>query len=361
LAWGDYPFHPKDSNMMHSRRKGFTLVELLVVIAIIGILVAMIVPAVNVATGIARKNQCLANQRSWGQAMLQHATDKDAFPGRVSTVRTNYQSPNAPQLLAISWMTKLLPYIEKNAEWDQLLVVENFFVDPVPTTPEREKIELEIATCPSDPPESSGGWRSSYVVNTGVWDAEYTKMPVDSRFNGICHDLRKSDENRVDPAFVSKNDGAGTTILLSENVNALAWPVIEETLHGIVWMFEPWVKVPRGAKSGDQLYAINIGVDDMTDSQIEGLLNVPTQLGSTMIHYARPSSRHSGGVNVIFCDGHGSFLSEEVDWTVYKRLLTPSDQKATHPHVTAAQLNQMKNDAQLSKLFAPLSDTDLNP
>jgi prepilin-type N-terminal cleavage/methylation domain-containing protein/prepilin-type processing-associated H-X9-DG protein len=342
--------------MSKQNKKGFTLAELLVVIAIIGILATLILPAVNVATGVARKNQCLNNQRTWGQAMMAHATDKEYFPGRVSLVKPNYPHV-AP--LNISWMTRLLPYIDKNNEWEQMLSVKDFFIDPIPATPEREKIELEIATCPSDPPESTGGWRTSYIANVGVWDGEYTKTRVkDTRWNGVCHDLRPEAalENRVDPGFISKNDGTSTTLLLSENVNAIAWPVIEETLHGFVWMIEPWKLEPRSVSSTDQIYAINVAMDEITDSEIESLLQVPDRVGAAMLRFARPSSQHTGGVNVIYCDGHGAFLSQEIDWTVYKRLLTPSDENALHPHVTKADLQ-----TRYPLLFAPLSDTDLNP
>jgi prepilin-type N-terminal cleavage/methylation domain-containing protein/prepilin-type processing-associated H-X9-DG protein len=86
-------------------RRGFTLVELLVVIAIIGVLVALILPAIQAAREAARRTQCKNNLRQLGVAVQTHHDSRGAFPmGRDGTNK-----------LAVSWAFQLLPYLEQNA------------------------------------------------------------------------------------------------------------------------------------------------------------------------------------------------------------------------------------------------------
>ena len=73
--------------MSWNTRRGFTLVELLVVIAIIGVLVGLLIPAVNFARQTARKAECLNNIRGIGQALVQFESDKGAFPSRIERLR----------------------------------------------------------------------------------------------------------------------------------------------------------------------------------------------------------------------------------------------------------------------------------
>ena len=163
------------------RRPGFTLVELLVVIAIIGLLVALLVPAVQGAREIMRKTQCMNNLRSLGQAMTQHHTAKESFPGRI-----NFATSNQGEQVPISWMGKLLPYIDKNNVWnailDESVSLQEWNATVIPaltaTTPVMGvtggpawyTLELEVATCPSDPATGQLAARLSYVMNTGIWD-----------------------------------------------------------------------------------------------------------------------------------------------------------------------------------------------
>lgn len=95
-------------NPRSTNRFGFTLVELLVVIAIIGILVALLLPAVQAAREAARKSQCLNNLKQLGVALHNHLTAKGAFPAgsHLCEISTFYQ--------------ELLPYVEDEALDDQL-------------------------------------------------------------------------------------------------------------------------------------------------------------------------------------------------------------------------------------------------
>ena len=103
------------SSKGHSRR-GFTLVELLVVIAIIGVLVGLLLPAVQSAREAARRSQCMNNLKQLGLALQNHHDVKGAFP----PVATFGQPGPYPQRASHhTWCTYILPYMEEIATFDQ--------------------------------------------------------------------------------------------------------------------------------------------------------------------------------------------------------------------------------------------------
>ena len=324
---------------MSKKNLGFTLVELLVVIAIIGVLVGLLVPAVNYAREAARKSQCLNRVRGLGQAMLQHESAKQNFPGRINFVRNN-QGQQVP----VSWATKILPYIEQGNVWD--LVVNSNSGDQSLYA----GIDLDLMTCPSDPGDGSQiPGRLSYVMNTGAWDDDFgvriqevfnpSGRANDIRANGIGHVNRNNQfDQKVDLGFLGKNDGAGSTILLSENINAVNWANLDEALHGLVWNYNPenvWIDENAQPASG-RMYRINQGADRLTDKQLLDMSNdsiTSNKPRGLLNSFARPSSNHAGGVNVAYCDGHASFLSEEIDPNIYGQLLSTARSQARHPRM----------------------------
>src|SRR5262245_30040010 len=87
------------------RRDGFTLVELLVVIAIIGVLVALLLPAVQSARESSRRTKCQNNLKQWALAALNHESAYAKFPyGNKADVLDSY-----------TWMHLSLPYVEQQA------------------------------------------------------------------------------------------------------------------------------------------------------------------------------------------------------------------------------------------------------
>src|SRR5690606_39193423 len=96
-----------------------TLVELLVVIAIIGVLVALLLPAIQAAREAARRNQCVNNLKQMGIALQMHHDAKKNFPaGRTNT---NAGPGTATSPLGVSWAFGLLPYMEQNTIYDSLV------------------------------------------------------------------------------------------------------------------------------------------------------------------------------------------------------------------------------------------------
>lgn len=102
----------------HTTRRAFTLVELLVVIAIIGVLVGLLLPAVQSAREAARRTQCINNMRQLGLALHNHHDSFGTLPPGWTTKTTAGVQGNGVALWG--WATMILPYVEENALSDQL-------------------------------------------------------------------------------------------------------------------------------------------------------------------------------------------------------------------------------------------------
>src|SRR5689334_1907778 len=100
-------------------RKAFTLVELLVVIAIIGILIALLLPAINMAREAARRTQCKNNLRQMGIAFNNFHEANKRFPSGNECDKappgTGSSSTCRPRYGCINWFARLMPYLEETA------------------------------------------------------------------------------------------------------------------------------------------------------------------------------------------------------------------------------------------------------
>ena len=131
---------------MHTRRIGFTLVELLVVIAIIGVLIALLLPAVQAAREAARLTQCTNHLKQLALA-VQNCVDakKSLPPGKVVQTDTSCAGPSAE---FSNWAIEILPYIEESAIYDQ------YRFDQVNSSVANQVVTQRITAgmlCPSDP------------------------------------------------------------------------------------------------------------------------------------------------------------------------------------------------------------------
>jgi len=259
--------------MKRATRTGFTLVELLVVITIIGMLMALLLPAVQSARESARRATCQSNQHNITLAMVQYESLRGYFPGYAITVGGS----------DTSWAVGLFPYMGNNNVYEKW------------TNGQKPTPYLQIFTCPSDPPDvvRANMPHQAYIVNAG-------KEGTNNINDGVFNDTRDSVSSpaRVGLAHINANDGPTTTLLLSENVipnnrNGLSWNSSSEGAVGFVWKDN---------------YPADMGVN----YQVEGQSR------------PRPASRHSGGVMASYADGHQAFLREDVDRKVLKALMTPN-------------------------------------
>jgi len=372
-------------------RLAFTLVELLVVIAIIGTLVGLLLPAVQAARENARKAECANNQKQLGLGMIAYNSSKGKLPGYCQLVKRSNNEwvtgaidastgklvvesaidsspPYEPPVESwnVSWAAVLLPNLERQDIWDRIIDPDSTLITEI--------VPIDVFFCPSDTELKAqvGLPGLSFSANTGAWDWTDATPPVflfgpnegDTTDNGV---LMNTAEYQRDPATFGKppvarmekiRDGSATTIMITENSDKLydtenppyfTWlggggiAFGTEQQLGIVWVVEA---EPQWDDS-DALLAqerINRNVSDVVDFDPQ----VPL--------FARPASKHSGGVNVVFCDGHGQYLRDDIDYIVYQQLLTSNGRKCVDPEnhtATAGAIETFRN-------APPLSEQDYN-
>jgi prepilin-type processing-associated H-X9-DG protein len=280
------------------------------------------------------------------------------------------------------------PYMELQNLWDQWNT--NF----VPNTAPAQAIEG--LTCPSDPPEILGQPWLTYVGNAG-WafsdptrdspdeDAITAPMPPDLEFaaNGVFFDNAKNSHGTVintaavdgregDPpiqmtlSYIQSNDGQSKTLWISENVHAWYWcygitqdPTDAYTaqddestmrdgkhLFGFVWSNDP---TPIERINGDK-FSDRTPPPDSMEQFSENMPGV-APVGSEYESYGYPTSKHPGGVNAAFCDGHIVFIQENIDPRIYAMLMTSNqkrskfyDRNVTPANMSADRFLQQPSD-----------------
>lgn len=290
--------------MVRSRRTAFTLVELLVVITIIGMLMAILLPAVGAATESARAAQCKNRVKQIALAMQGYESRNQAFPGYVDGREIGSKA------VPYSWLVALMPDMERQDIYDQY--GRSDFEPP----------RLDFLVCPSDPPLSQQMQDTSYVANAGFSEEDasgcgilHRAFPLrSSKGKKLIHQQTSLDK-------ISAGDGASNTILISENIQARQW-------HDLPFAGELTEEIP-GEKEGAPFNVIVWSDIDQSEPDFDAYKinsSFPPNAESR-VQNARPSSEHRGGVNVAFADGHVQFLKDTVEYSVYARLLSTDGKK----------------------------------
>lgn len=199
------------------RSRGFTLVELLVVIAIIGVLVALLLPAVQMARESARRMQCVNHERQLALAAHNFHDINKNFPAGVYQIKFSA----APQYRGISLYVKLLPYLEQAnlaANWDETDPVNN----TVGGTSAKTAQKIKVLMCPSDyvreNPVATG---SSFYALTSYGGNGGTRSydPLQATNDGIFYVIGPGSETNPagQPVRMSEvTDGLSNTFLFGE-------------------------------------------------------------------------------------------------------------------------------------------------
>ncbi len=341
--------------------RGFTLVELLVVIGIIGVLMGLLIPAVMIGRERVRRAYCLNNTRQVGMAVVMFADAKKHYPGwqqivaRDETLPLEHPStlPGGSINKIASWQVVLLDYIEQRPlydRWDDQSFPK-WVPDPVTGQPSFNgelAHYLPLYNCPSQPTGRTYGPFTAYVANAGYYSqasdpapfnaaaskglptAGYDYWDAQRGANGVFVDrvpiprspgaLTPHSPTKL-PEVTDIKDGHSNTLLITENLVAGEWwqPGLATTF---VWLYATETSCPPSSGMPTPTQAVT------EQMRINGLRNTVTTLSPQT---ARPSSRHTGGVNAVFADGHTGFIRDGLDYHVYQQLMTVDRAKSDMP------------------------------
>jgi prepilin-type N-terminal cleavage/methylation domain-containing protein/prepilin-type processing-associated H-X9-DG protein len=288
--------------------RGFTLVELLVVIAIIGILVALLLPAIQAAREAARRSECMNHLKQIGVAIQTHHDVKKHFP----------QGRNGREQESVSWAYFILPQIEEQALYDA-------FVDGVRVDDNQNaktmRTPIQIYACPSRrPPAADRNFDNNnqppvvlaaaslgdYAANAGLeedtglededWEDPLTRKVIDISLAGPIYTGSAVNARKV-------IDGLSKTLAVGEkHIRPVESDWDEEMVH-----FE---QGDTAFLAGDNIFAIlrcseeglATGPDDDEDEKFGG--------------------PHPGVTMFVYLDGHADGLSNDTDVAILKGLST---------------------------------------
>lgn len=332
--------------MTTNNNRGFTLVELLVVIAIIGVLVALLLPAVQAAREAARRMQCSSGMKQFALALQNYHDTYQAFPASKSYVMGGGDW---------SVHVKLMPYYEQTANYDALLTKADanvwgwvsyfrYWIDD-PSTPGKSVNAPPITTllCPSDPnaqqvipTHGTSAWqgmpRTNIIISRsdGIWDCEAA--------NGI------SAKRSMFAPYLWKNmssctDGTSNTIAASETVTTTGHT--SNTVRGGVVNGGGFQSFDSNSIHRDGCKNSRIsGNNKFFNSALTVTLNVRGAVGTAAVHSTgfhtvfppnypsctsnptaegvfglySASSMHPGGVNSAFFDGSVHFITDTIEF-----------------------------------------------
>jgi prepilin-type N-terminal cleavage/methylation domain-containing protein/prepilin-type processing-associated H-X9-DG protein len=310
------------------RTRGFTLIELLVVIAIIAVLIALLLPAVQAARAAARRMQCVNNLKQIGISMQNFHDVNGTLPwgGKSSPAQT--------------WAFLVLPFIEQVAMSNSINISKSA-IDITNSTVTQTK--LSVFVCPADP---LGGalWISStpnrvkgnYVVNWGNSDYDQNmplaSIPNDSlapanlgqyvTVHSLTGPFRVNNTTTAITPFALRDivDGLSNTMMASELVVVADFGGKSDG-RGDFWS--------EGTRCGAQFMAATPPNSPIAD-QLNGSSECPNpaskppcvQTSGNQREFNAARSYHSGGVDVLFCDGSVKFIKDSVSIPTFRAIST---------------------------------------
>lgn len=294
-------------------RKAFTLVELLVVIAIIGVLVGLLLPAVQAARESARRTQCTNNLKQLGLAALNFHDAKGAFPPGATW------GPNA-QRSGMSFLVSLLPYTELGP------LLQSMPDQTYSTTFANREIGQSVNAlfiCPSDDGErideqaEGQNWRTSNycgVMGGGIVEVQLMSNPA------TCGHYNSDGVFYPESSVKIKDitDGTSNTLLLGERTYQLRlWT------RGAYYNGSP-TQFVCSASSKNIAVPINANTNRYCYRSNESGTPCPRPW-SVEFNDLFFGSRHPGGAQFVFGDGSVQFLQDDIDFQAYRRLGTRND------------------------------------
>lgn len=290
------------------RRTGFTVVELLVVIAIIATLIAILLPAVQLAREAARRTQCMNNLKQLGLALGNYHLVSEMFPpGSVNPTGpvVDEAGPGLDPLALepmlyneyqMSWCVQLLPYLDQTPLYDSIDFDEGAYS---PANGQFRMTMISCLICPSDP---------------GLVAQTMGTSPAPSNYAGVHHDQAAPiDVNQSGVMFLNSSvsdrmidDGESNTILVGEKKR--------ESPPLLGWM--------SGSRA--TLRATS-SLNGRPPGPADAAVAKPANSSTLYIIDDGFSSFHSGGALFLFGDSAVRFLHDRIDADVFRSLGNRAD------------------------------------
>jgi prepilin-type N-terminal cleavage/methylation domain-containing protein/prepilin-type processing-associated H-X9-DG protein len=320
--------------------RGFTLVELLVVIAIIGVLIALLLPAIQAAREAARRTQCNNNLKQLALAALNYEQSEHTLPPAGSFLPADqavsysyhYNRVDMRQGTLHSWIVRLLPYLEQQALFRQF----DLKIHVAANASNPQTVQPSMLLCPSD--EAQG---RMYLYD----DSPFNGAPVSfgkGNYAGFSSPFHIDGFNYRGAIWLYGTtlkeivDGTSDTLMLSEvrtrddesdQRGAWALPWSGSSLLSMDMHYPSFGKDGKDALPPDGYVfdKISFGVTQAPNGRMDDVLydcsdEVGAQLDGMPCNTeywgyisAAPRSHHPGGVHVTYADGHVTFLPNSVD------------------------------------------------
>ncbi len=307
-------------------RRGFTLIELLVVLAIIGILVALLLPAVQAAREAARRNQCGNNLKQIGLALLNYESARKAFPpGGLLGGNGSY---------GFSWIVRILPYLEESAIYQKLDWSGANYGGALGWLGENSAnaqllgyVQFPVLYCPSSPLPvlvlNTGGWTVNDSGTMYVGNSAHTNdvsardkavsggAPGRLSFGGVLISL-------ASVRVVDIQDGTTNTIMVGEqsdfcsDATGAQSDCRSDCTHGFC--------MGPGDDGWDRIFNITTVVNGINEKSANAF-GVPGNCGPNRAI----QSAHPGGAQVLLADGSVRFVSDSLDIQTFYNLSNRND------------------------------------